>query len=94
MTRMRLVCVESVMQTLFSTVKRRIRNGSNKVETKGRGEKTLSPTFAGSTENLMKEMPLTIAEAALGEMEEDGEDEGFEVYGDEDSVYVFGVCWQ
>ena len=41
----------------------------------------------------MKEMPLTIAEAALGEMEEDGEDEGFEVYGDEDSVSVFGVCW-
>ncbi|KAK8796453.1 hypothetical protein WA588_000588, partial [Blastocystis sp. NMH] len=72
--------------TLFSTVKRRIRNGSNKVEAKGRGEKTLSPTFAGSTENLMKEMPLTIAEAALGEMEEDGEDDGFEVYGDEDSV--------
>lgn len=85
--------MKSGMQTLFSTVKRRIRNGMNKVEAKGRGEKKLNPTFAGSTENLMKEMPLTIAEAALGEMEEEGEEEGFEVYGDEESVYVLGVCW-
>ena len=84
--------MKSGMQTLFSTVKRRIRNGMNKVEAKGRGEKKLNPTFAGSTENLMKEMPLTIAEAALGEMEEEGVDEGFEVYVDEESVYVLGVC--
>ena len=74
-------------------MKRRIRNGMNKVESKGRSGKTLSPSFAGSTETLMKEMPLTVAEAALGDMEEDGEDEGFEVYGDEEGVYVFGVCW-
>ena len=74
-------------------MKRRIRNGMNKVESKGRGGKVPNPSFAGSTESLMKEMPLTIAEAALGDIEEDGEDEGFEVYGDEEGVYVFGVCW-
>ena len=50
----------------------------NKVESKGRSGKTLSPSFAGSTETLMKEMPLTVAEAALGDMEEDGEDGGDE----------------
>ena len=83
----------SVTQTLFSTVKRRIRNGTNKVESRGRSEKTLSPSFAGSTETLMKEMPLTIAEAAIGGMEEEGEDEGFEVYGDDEGVYVCDVCW-
>ena len=41
----------------------------------------------------MKEMPLTIAEAAIGGMEEEGEDEGFEVYGDDEGVYVCDVCW-
>ena len=81
------------MQTLFSTVKRRIRSGTNKVEAKGRSDKILSPSFAGSTEDLMKEMPLAVAEEALGDMEEDGEEDGFEVYGDEEGVYVLGVCW-
>lgn len=53
--------------------------------------KAVDLSFAGSTESLLKEMPLGELEDALNVADGNGEDEdeeGFEVYGDNDSVYV------
>ena len=52
------------------------------------GDKTLDPSFNGSTEQLMKEMPLELYEEAT-QNENDGDymsDEGFQVFGDNDGV--------
>ena len=50
----------------------------------------LDLSFAGSNESILTEMPLGELEDALNLADGNGEDdeEGFEVYGDNDSVYV------
>ena len=48
----------------------------------------MDPSFNGSTEQLMKEMPLELYEEAT-QNENDGDymsDEGFQVFGDNDGV--------
>ena len=73
---------------MFGTTKRRI--NSNK-RSRGYYNKVMDISFAGSTESILKEMPLGELEDALNGIEGNGEEddeEGFEVYGDNDDVYV------
>lgn len=54
-------------------------------------EKQNNPSFDGSTESLMKEMPLDLLEESLQEAEENGEgnsDDGIALFGDSDDAFV------
>ncbi|KAM7454370.1 hypothetical protein BLSTO_04872 [Blastocystis sp. subtype 1] len=52
---------------LFTTTKKKIHNTGGNRESRGRKKKQNNPSFDGSTESLMKEMPLDLLEESLQE---------------------------
>ena len=87
---------------MFSTAKRRIYSSSEKtdiISRNTRSERATNPIIAGSTDMLMREMPLQMMNEFLNQqdvmeeeeempMEQGDSEDGFELYGEDEDVAV------